>query len=170
MNPPCKSYREAGAAHALQAVADGLGTDRDHAERGGVPRERGRLDRGDVGLRERPLDDRVVQGACPLEVARVVELLEPEHGCRFGLVRVEVAQGRVAGAEVVDGQAHAQCAQLIERRLRRHRGLHQRRFGDLQAQAVRGEAAAAQALGHEVHVAIGDLAQFETVAIANYEQ
>ena len=57
---------------------------------------------------------------------------------------LEVGERRVAGAEVVDGEPHAEVAQPPEPDGRRGRVLHQRALGDLEDQPVGLEAAAAE--------------------------
>nr|GFD35011.1 hypothetical protein [Tanacetum cinerariifolium] len=64
---------------------------------------------------------------------------------------LEIGQGGIARAEVVDGQAHAQRANAIEQ----HDGVadvaHQRVFGHLQLKAVRGDVGIAQRTRDLIH-------------------
>ena len=60
---------------------------------------------------------------------------------------VEAAERRVAGAEVVDGQPGAECAQLAQRLDRVGPVLHEQRLGDLEDQAVRVDQRAVQLAG-----------------------
>ena len=57
---------------------------------------------------------------------------------------LEVRERRVAGAEVVDGEPHAEVAQAPQPDRRRGRVLHERALGDLEDQALRLEPAAVE--------------------------
>ena len=72
---------------------------------------------------------------------------------------LEVAQRRVAGAEVVDGQPHAEGPEVLQHLEPGRRVGHQRGLGDLEAQRRRLEAAPLERADHEVdEVGLGDLA------------
>jgi hypothetical protein len=62
----------------------------------------------------------------------------------------QVGQGRVAGAEVVDGQVHAERLELVQADDGHLQVVHQDALGDLQGQALGGEAGVAEGRGHVV--------------------
>ncbi|MCY1563333.1 hypothetical protein D9M68_1008880 [compost metagenome] len=63
---------------------------------------------------------------------------------------LEALQRRVAGAEVVDGQAYAQFPQASEQGLGGVRVLHHRAFGDFQLQVLGRQSGGGQDAGHFV--------------------
>jgi hypothetical protein len=56
----------------------------------------------------------------------------------------QVRQARIAGAEIVDRQVHADQPELRQRGLRRLRVLHRQRFGDFAGQAAGFDAVSRQ--------------------------
>lgn len=76
----------------------------------------------------RPADDRTIGVIADLadEGAVELEVVDREH--------VEVTQGRIAGAEIVDGDTDSHVVQQIENAHGFGRLLHRRRFGDLEHQ------------------------------------
>ena len=90
------------------------------------------------------LDDRVD------DRARVGAVLEVHHEAAvdlqlLGRQLAQIAQARIAGAEVVDRQVHAGLAEPAERLLRRLGVLHRHRLGDLAGQQRRVDAVALRA-------------------------
>ena len=70
---------------------------------------------------------------------------------RVDLEAGQVAEGRVAGAEVVEVDLHAEGAELGQGRHRRLGVLHHRPLGDLEAQAPRREPRLLEHRAHLIH-------------------
>ncbi len=90
-------------------------------------------------------------GANDGPVFRVMADIAHERLVDLELVHLEpfqVAQGRIAGAEIVDGHADAARVKRIHHRHRRLRVLHRDRLGQFQFQAVRGQPGLAQYARH----------------------
>ena len=88
-----------------------------------------------VRERDDRLDDARVFVVAPEPVDEAAVDLERRHR-----EPLQVAERRVAGAEVVDADVHAEIAQRAQRVRGRRRVLHQRVLGDLQAHRVRVDA------------------------------
>jgi hypothetical protein len=84
----------------------------------------------------------VVVGQAADEAAVDLELVDREA--------LQVGQAGIAGAEVVDGQPHAQARQRLQPRQRLVGVAHQDGLGQLQLQQVRRQAADGQHAGHAV--------------------
>ena len=107
--------------HQLRGFLDALGR--------GLDAER----MGELGDR---MDDRAraVAGQQVVDEAAVdLELVEREA--------LQIAERRIAGAEIVERDADAERAQRVEQLQRRFAALEEDRFGDLDLEPVRGEAA-----------------------------